>query len=507
MRANTVMVDRWALLSVASLTLVGCVDEPGSVLERAPGQTQQAVDQGLYTPGVSYYGSDRYTEYVPGNLPLIFTAPHGGDLSPSTIPDRTDATCGAAASTMADANTQELARALQAAFFSRTGKYPHIVINRLHRRKLDANRPPSEAACGNPQAEVAWNEYHDFIQTAKDRILAEYGRGWYTDLHGHGHSIARLELGYDLSRETLQSSDAELNADPTYESASTIRIFSQQSPLSFSALLRGPTGLGSLFGNAGYPSVPSQQDPAPKSGEDYFGGGYNTEQHGCKDGGLICGVQLEAYRVGVRDNATNRASFSATSVEVYDEFLSTNFGIHLPLSPPPPPAPGTAIVVDNNNANNDLTQARFSASTTWSTSTNNTHKYLDDFRLADGAGPENDAAELFFYVSAPGTYNVDARWPAVSTRSATAAYRVFELDGGPMLADLRRDQRIDGGRWNRLGTYSFTMVGWAKVLMSRSLSGSGSLAADAIRVTLVDAANHAPGARISSPATAAEPCP
>jgi hypothetical protein len=164
-------------------------------------------------------------------------------------------------------------------------------------------------------------------------------------------------------------------------------------------------------------------------------------------------------------------------------------------------------VVDNNNANNDLTQARFSASTNWSTTANNAQKYQNDFRLASGAGPANDGAELYFYIRTPGTYSVEAWWPAVSTRSAAASYRVFELDGGAMLADLTRDQRIDGGKWDLLGTFSFTMVGWAKVLMSRSLSGPGSLAADAIRVTLVSAENRAPVARISAPAPAAEGSP
>lgn len=507
MRANHVRAVCPALLSTAFLVLGGCAGEPDPILERALGQAQQAIAPGPFTPGVSYFGTGEYIEYIPGNLPLIFTAPHGGALTPSSIPDRTEDSCGADVSVLADANTQELARAVQAAFLSRTGKYPHVVINRLHRRKLDANRALGDAACGDPQAGIAWGEYHDFIEKAKEQVMVEYGRGWYTDLHGHGHSIQRLELGYDLSGGTLRRPDAELDAEPTYEEASSIRTFSRESPLSFSALLRGPTGLGTLLDHDVYPSVPSLQDPAPESEDLYFSGGYNTERHGCKDGGLICGVQIEAFRVGVRDNATNRAKFAGTVVEVYDEFLSTNFGIDVPLSPPPPSAPGTTIVVDNNNANNDLTRARFRAAATWSTTTSNAQKFLDDFRLAGGNGPENDGAEFFFYVGTPGTYDVDAWWPSAGTRSETASYRVFELDGGTMLADLTRSQRVDGGQWNQLGAYSFTKVGWAKVLISRSLSGSGSLAADAVRVTLVDAMNRAPVARISAPITADEGTP
>ena len=492
-------------LALASASLLaGCSDDPFSTQSRAPHELQPALSTGAYTPGATYYGKNQYVEYIAGNLPVIFTAPHGGSLQPADIPTRTAEACGGSATTVRDTNTQELVRAIRDAFFARTGKYPHIVINRLHRDRLDANRDLTEAACGNEAAATAWSEYHDFIEAAKSRIVADHGKGWYTDVHGHGHTVQRLELGYELSASRLRLSDATLDGSSVYEDASTFRTFSQQSPLSFSALLRGPTSLGTLFGNAGYPSVPSQQDPAPASGEPYFSGGYNTERHGCKGGGQICGVQIEAHMTGVRDNAANRAAFAAKLAEVYDEYLSVNFGIDLPVAAPP--AAGTAIVVDNDGANNDPALARFAASANWSASTNNTQKYLGDFRFATaGSSFTNDGAEFFFWIGTPGTYSVDAWWPAATGRSTGVSYRVFELDGGTMLADLKRSQQTDGGRWNALGTYTFGRVGWAKVLVSRSLSTTpGNIAADAIRVTLVSAANRAPVARFSAPAGADE---
>ena len=42
-----------------------------------------------YIPGTTYYGINQYTEYHPGTLPIIFSAPHGGPLTPANIPDRT----------------------------------------------------------------------------------------------------------------------------------------------------------------------------------------------------------------------------------------------------------------------------------------------------------------------------------------------------------------------------------------------------------------------------------
>jgi hypothetical protein len=278
-----------------------------------------------YTPGVSYFGRSQYIEYVAGNLPLIFAAPHGGHLTPGEIPDRTPALCGGTATTGNDTNTQELTRAIQAAFGP--GKYPHVVFNRLHRLKLDANRDLTEGACGDAEAEFAWHEFHDFIALAKTRVLSDSGKGWFTDVHGHSHAVARLELGFLLASSDLLLPDATLDASSAYEDKSSIRTFSAQSPLSFAALLRGATGLGTLLGNAGYPGTPSQQDPAPAAGEEYFNGGYNTVEHGCRAGGNICGVQIEHHFAGVRDSETNRNKYAVALAGVYTTFLSQNFGI------------------------------------------------------------------------------------------------------------------------------------------------------------------------------------
>ena len=171
-----------ALIVPAVVLFPACANDAAITAPTPPAEPQYAIPSGPYTPGTSYYGRNDYIEYIAGNLPVIFSAPHGGSLTPSEIPDRTDAACGGDAVTGTDTNTQELTRAIRTAFYNRTGKYPHIIINRLHRRKLDANRNITEAACGDPEAEIAWNEFHDFIDVAKNRILTDYGKGWYTDV-------------------------------------------------------------------------------------------------------------------------------------------------------------------------------------------------------------------------------------------------------------------------------------------------------------------------------------
>lgn len=289
--------------------------------------TEPGEGPDIYVPGRSYFGTSQYIEYIAGDLPVIFTAAHGGSLTPAEIPDRQAVACGGTATTVRDTNTEELAREMITAFRARTGKTPHVIINRLHRRKLDANRDLPEAACGDAEAEQAWREFHKFVVDARNRALAQYGKGWYTDLHGHGHAVLRLELGYLLSAANLRMSDAVLNT-AALENESSVRTFSADSPLSFAALLRGPQSLGSLFAAEGFRSVPSPADQAPTATEEYFSGGYNTERHGCSSGGNICGVQIESHFEGVRDNAASRAAFAAALFRVYDTYLS-QFGIQL----------------------------------------------------------------------------------------------------------------------------------------------------------------------------------
>src|SRR5436309_5991656 len=109
-----------------------------------------------YQPGKSYFGRNRYIEYLAGDLPFILSAPHGGRERPEELPDREQGTFAF------DTNTRELVRAAAGELHERTGHWPHVIICRIHRRKLDCNREIVEAAAGNALAEQAWKEYQGF---------------------------------------------------------------------------------------------------------------------------------------------------------------------------------------------------------------------------------------------------------------------------------------------------------------------------------------------------------
>src|SRR5687768_1631314 len=329
---------RIAVVAFATFTL-GC---GGGGTDPDPGDTTgtpplSTIPPGPYIPGKSYFGKNDYIEYVAGNAPLIYSAPHGGTVTPSDIPDRTAARCGGAAATSADLNTVELARALQQRHFARYGTYPHLIINHLARRKRDANRTDPEAACGNVAAATALAEWHAFIDAAKATVLQSSGRGWYMDMHGHGHAKQRLELGYLLTGAQLALSDAALDANRAFQDTASMRTVSEATPTAFSALLRGSTSLGTLYASKGFPAVPSASDPGP-GGDDYFTGGDNTRRHACGEeanalggttGGTICGVQIEAHFAGVRDTPANRDRFAEVTATVLGQYLGTHWGLTL----------------------------------------------------------------------------------------------------------------------------------------------------------------------------------
>lgn len=280
----------------------------------------------LSTTAQIIYGSSNYVEYHQGSLPVVISVPHGGDITPASIPDRT---CNSP-TLVTDANTIELAKQIDTSFFLITGCHPHIIYCNLKRTKLDCNRNLTDGACGNAEAATAWTEFHKFIDTAE--LLAQNqfgGKAFYIDLHGHGHSVQQLELGYLLTGNELNFSDSILNT-VQYVGYSSVQnlVANNSNNLTHAQLLRGVFALGTLLTNAGYPSVPSQQVTSPGSNS-YFAGGYNTANYTSYAAGkTVNGLQIECNYTNVRDSFVNRKKFGDSLAAVLVRFL----GIHLNIN-------------------------------------------------------------------------------------------------------------------------------------------------------------------------------
>ncbi len=277
----------------------------------------QAVE---YRAGETYFGNNRYVEYLAGDLPIVIAAPHGGREKPAEIPDRKEGTFAF------DTNTQELARTIAEVFQKRTGHRPHVVICRVHRRKVDCNREVVEAAGGNEKAGRIWTEFHGFIETARQSVVAQHRRGFFIDLHGHGHRDARLELGYLHRRELFALPDAEISR-PEAIAAGSLRSFASTSQTPYAALLRGPMSLGALLEKEGFPATPSPGKPVPS--DPYFSGGHNVQQHARYAPGFA-GVQIETNFKGVRDTPASREKFAQALLNALKVYLDANLGLKLP---------------------------------------------------------------------------------------------------------------------------------------------------------------------------------
>jgi len=309
----------------------GPPDEPGSshdwsIYGPDPGpwpreDVTQPVDALVidYVPGETYWGTNQYIQYRAGNLPIIISAPHGGYLRPDEIPDRTWGSRGQ------DFRSKEYTIEVFDNMFEITGGYPHVIINELHRIKLDANRDIGEAAQGDPLAEQAWHEFHDYIEDARDTVEAQYGRGHYFDFHTNGHDAQWVEMGLALTASDLNRSDGELDS-ATYRNKCTIRSLANTPGISFPEIVRGETSMGGLMEGRGFKSVPSPAYPHP-GGEGYYYTGYNSWHHGSRSGGTIDGTQVETHYGFLPDDI--RHVFSDALTESIIDFMEIHYGFDL----------------------------------------------------------------------------------------------------------------------------------------------------------------------------------
>ncbi len=270
------------------------------------------------------FGTNNYVEYQVGTLPMVISVPHGGSAEPSSIPDRT---CNNPVYAV-DAFTIETALEIKERLYNVTGCYPHMIISHLKRNKLDPNRNLTDGACGNPEAALAWNEFHDFIADARNTANQNYSnQTFFVDLHGHGNSIQRIELGYLLYDYELELSDNTLNTTEyiNYSSIKNLAL-SNVNNYTHAQLLKGPHAFGTFLTNNNFPSVPSESIPFPGTSSNYFSGGYITANHTCYNPSApINGVQMELNFSNVRDTPANRTAFANAFTQAMIEYMNVHF--------------------------------------------------------------------------------------------------------------------------------------------------------------------------------------
>ena len=264
---------------------------------------------------------DDFIEYRHGDIPLIIISVHGGNLLPDWIETRT---CQDA-SIVTDLHTKEIALKIESHLKS-MGFSPYIVLNNLHRKKLDLNRTLKKSNCGDMTTEIYWNLFHDKVDNFRNEIQNQFGSGLVIDIHGHSHKEQRIELGYLLSSSELRMDNSKINGSDFKNESSVKSLLDKNfDNLKLTDLLSGELSMGSLLTENNYASVPSKNFIAPKEGELYFSGGYNTEVYGSKYVGTVDAIQVELNMNGIRDTDENRSAFSESFAEVIVSYLRSYY--------------------------------------------------------------------------------------------------------------------------------------------------------------------------------------
>ncbi len=268
--------------------------------------------------GQSYFGQNNWIEYIPGSLPIIISAPHGGELTPPEVPIYNDGLAR-------DGGSQEYARAVAQSLFNLTGKYPHLIINHLARNRLNLNRAQIDDNHENPLAMVAWNEFHNFISSAKDWVSQACGKGLYFDFHTNGHDHGYNELGYLLSRNELNEADSIIN---NLANNSSLNHLASEDAHLLSELVHGEMSLGNIL-NEQYQLLTIPNAINIPFNHDYFTGGYNTRTHGSIDGGVIDGIQIESHFNFVNSGEDTRLDYSLKLSQGIFKFVQHWYGFDL----------------------------------------------------------------------------------------------------------------------------------------------------------------------------------
>ncbi|HLM47979.1 MAG TPA: N-acetylmuramoyl-L-alanine amidase [Myxococcaceae bacterium] len=138
------------------------------------------------------------------------------------------------------------------------------------------------------------------------------------------------------------------------------------------------------------------------------------------------------------------------------------------------------LVIDSNNANNDTAKGYIEVTGTSWASSSNVGGYYGSGYYASPTAAVSEPATFWFYLPAAATKTIDAWWTSATDRSTTAPFVVWNA-AGTRLATVNVNQQINGGRWNALGTWSFS-AGWNKVQVSRWTTAGSYVIADAIQV-------------------------
>jgi len=230
-----------------------------------------------------------------GMLPIILSAPHGGRQSIPGVPARRGAGVSQFA-TGRDNNTDELAETIAVGLEKRLNAKPFLVVARIERKYLDANRP-TEGAYESREAKPYYDGYHNALREAHDHVGREWGRGLLLDIHGQGAQAEAIYRGTGNGKTVV----------------SLTQRFGTEA-------ITGPKSIFNQLELMGYRVLPSTTESHK---EERYVGGYIVQTYGSHRGRGIDAIQLEiGTKLRARANLERTAADLAEAIAVFaQEYL------------------------------------------------------------------------------------------------------------------------------------------------------------------------------------------
>jgi hypothetical protein len=126
----------------------------------------------------------------------------------------------------------------------------------------------------------------------------------------------------------------------------------------------------------------------------------------------------------------------------------------------------------------DNASSRFRATSDWSTNTWNSQKAGKDYRAIRPSSGKG-SAKFIMKFPARDNYDIYAWWPAASTYNNRTRYLIRTTSGWKVKIV---NQRKNGGRWVRLGTYNMAAGDGSFVRVAKRSGGTGYIIADAVLI-------------------------
>jgi N-formylglutamate amidohydrolase len=229
-----------------------------------------------------------------GRLPIILSAPHGGQDPIPGVKDRVDHG-QPNFTTSRDLRTLELAQKVAAAIAMRLGQAPSTIIAKFQRKQIDTNRPPQDAyeLPGTGGAKLVYDAYHRAIADARADALKAFGRGILLDIHGQGSEDAATFRGTRDGKTVTH----------------LVKQYGQEA-------MRGPKSILGVLTANGYRIIPANDSNARE--DPRYDGGYTVQTYGSSRGGSVDAMQLEfGTKLRATENLDKTASDVAEAVATF----------------------------------------------------------------------------------------------------------------------------------------------------------------------------------------------